>query len=107
MAGNEYLQAAEPWAKFKTDPDAAAAIIRLSLNLIRLYAVLSEPFIPDASASMLNALGLRDTIWPGLMRDALAELPDGHVFEVPDVLFAKISDEAREGWQSRFAGQSD
>jgi methionyl-tRNA synthetase len=38
VAGNEYLQEAAPWAAFKEDPDSAAAIIRLSLNLIRLYA---------------------------------------------------------------------
>ena len=50
VAGNEYLQASEPWAAFKTDPARAAATIRLSLNLIRLYAVLAAPFIPDAAA---------------------------------------------------------
>ncbi|MFN3461513.1 MAG: RadC family protein, partial [Oceanibaculum sp.] len=45
-----------PWTVHKTDPEAAAAMVRLGLNLIRLYAVLSEPFIPDASAKMLAAL---------------------------------------------------
>ncbi len=50
VAGNEYLQAAAPWSTFKTDPEQAAMQIRLALNLIRLYAVLSAPFIPDAAA---------------------------------------------------------
>ena len=58
VAGNEYLQAAAPWTAIKTDPDRAAAIARFSLNLIRLYAVLSPPFVPDASDAMLAALGL-------------------------------------------------
>ena len=51
VAGNEYLQAAAPWAAYKQDPARAAAIVRLSLNLIRFYAVLSAPFIPDAAAA--------------------------------------------------------
>jgi methionyl-tRNA synthetase len=50
VLGNEYLQEAAPWSTFKTDPEAAAAQIRLALNLIRFYAVISAPFIPDACA---------------------------------------------------------
>jgi len=104
VAGNEYLQAAAPWSAFKEDPDRAAAIVRLSLNLIRLYAVLSEPFIPDASATMLAAMNADGAGWPDSIGDALSTLEAGHSFTVPDVLFAKISDEDREAWQERFAG---
>jgi len=107
VAGNEYLQSAAPWAAFKENPDRAAAIIRLSLNLIRLYAVLSEPFIPDASKTMLAAMGAGNAGWPDTIGDALASLEPGHGFTVPDVLFAKISDEDREGWQEKFSGQRD
>ena len=104
VAGNEYLQSAEPWAVFKTDPDQAAAIVRLSLNLIRFYAVISAPFIPDAAARMLSAMNTLDTDWPGNVETALTALPAGHAFSVPDVLFKKITDEEREDWQTRFAG---
>ncbi|MCK0101898.1 methionine--tRNA ligase [Pseudohalocynthiibacter sp. F2068] len=104
VAGNEYLQTAAPWAKFKTDPDAAAASIRLSLNLIRIYAVLSAPFIPDASATIMAALKTDDMDWPNDVAAALETLPAGHAFEVPDVLFGKILDEDREKWQVQFAG---
>jgi methionyl-tRNA synthetase len=103
--GNEYLQGAAPWSVFKQDPDSAAAIIRLMLNLIRVYAVLSAPFIPDASAKMLAALKTDDSDWPDDLGAALAVLEAGHAFEVPEVLFAKITDEDREAWQDRFAGQ--
>jgi methionyl-tRNA synthetase len=102
--GNEYLQAAAPWTVFKTDPEAAAAIVRLSLNLVRLYAVLSAPFIPDASATMLKDMGTDDRAWPGPVAQALEALPAGHAFAVPEVLFRKISDEEREEWAKRFAG---
>ena len=107
VAGNEYLQDAAPWATFKEDPDRAAAQIRLALNLIRLYAVLSSPFIPDTAARVLSAMNTLDTSWPSDVAEALSALPAGHGFTVPDVLFAKISDEEREDWQNRFAGTRD
>ena len=107
VAGNEYLQTAAPWSTFKTDPDAAAASIRLSLNLIRLYAVLSAPFIPDAAASLLKAMNSDDDSWPDDVAKALQTLPAGHSFSVPDVLFAKISDEQREEWQAKFSGKRE
>jgi methionyl-tRNA synthetase len=104
VAGNEYLQAAAPWTVVKTDPEAAAAMIRLALNLIRVYAVISAPFIPAASASMMAGMKTDDWSWPASMAEALAVLPVGHVFEVPEVLFRKITDEERVDWQARFAG---
>ncbi|MEL7464316.1 MAG: methionine--tRNA ligase [Pseudomonadota bacterium] len=106
VAGNEYLQHAEPWAKFKTDPEAAAAVVRTGLNLVRLYAILSRPFVPDAAEAMLKSLGLpADESWPTSAEAALTALPAGHAFETPDVLFAKISDERREELEARFAGE--
>ena len=105
VAGNEYLQASAPWAAVKTDPDRAAATVRLALNLVPVYAALSRPFIPHAAAALLRAMGAPDTGWPDDMRAALAALPGGHAFAVPDVLFAKVTDEQRAEWETRFAGQ--
>ena len=102
--GNEYLQEAAPWAAFRDDPDRAAVIVRLALNLIRVYAVLSRPFIPDASDAMLAAMKTDDRGWPDDVAGALTALPPGHGFGVPGPLFAKVSDEARESWQEKFAG---
>ncbi|MHC9236782.1 methionine--tRNA ligase [Pseudooceanicola sp. 502str34] len=104
VAGNEYLQSAAPWAAFKEDPAQAAAIVRLSLNLIRLYAVISAPFIPDAADTLCTALAVEDRSWPESASAALAALPEGHAFSVPENLFRKITDEEREDWQTRFAG---
>ena len=107
VAGNEYLQAAAPWSVFKEDPARAAAQIRLALNLVRLYAVLSAPFIPFTSARMLSAMNTLDTSWPDDVEAALSALPAGHAFTVPDVLFAKIDDATREAWAERFAGRRE
>jgi len=107
VAGNEYLQSAAPWSTFKEDPETAAAQVRLGLNLIRLYAVLSAPFIPSTAARMMEAMQTTDDTWPSDVAEALSHLTAGHEFSVPDVLFAKITDEQREEWQDRFAGTRD
>lgn len=107
VAGNEYLQDAAPWSTFKTDPEQAAAQIRLALNLIRFYAAISSPFIPDACAQLMQAMQSEAGDWPADLRAALAELEPGHGFTVPDVTFRKITDDERAGWQERFAGTRD
>jgi len=102
--GNEWLQEAAPWAVFKDDPDQAAAMVRAALNLIRAYAILSRPFVPDASDAMMTALGTTQDDWPDSLDAALSALPPGHGFTVPEVLFAKITDDARAEMEARFAG---
>jgi methionyl-tRNA synthetase len=104
VIGNEYLQSAAPWSAIKTDPARAEAIVRLALNLIRVYAILSRPFIPDAAQAMLMAMGSPDDTWPDHIGIALETLPPGHAFTVPENLFRKITDEERADWQTRFAG---
>jgi methionyl-tRNA synthetase len=104
VLGNEYLQSAAPWTTHKADPETAAMQTRLGLNLIRLYAVLSRPFIPDAAQQMMDALGSTDWSWPDDPEVALKALPAGHAFTVPEVTFRKITDEERAEWQGRFAG---
>jgi methionyl-tRNA synthetase len=107
VAGNEYLQDAAPWSTFKQDPEAAAAQIRLALNLIRFYAVISSPFIPDACDQLMQAMQSDDTAWPEDVKAALEGLAPGHGFSVPDVTFRKITDDERAAWQEKFAGTRD
>jgi methionyl-tRNA synthetase len=104
VVGNEYLQAAAPWSVVKTDPDQAQAMIRLAMNLIRIYAILSAPFIPDAAASMMTALNSTDWTWPSDVPEAIRALHAGQEFTVPENLFRKITDEERAEWQVKFAG---
>lgn len=102
--GNEYLQEVAPWSTFKTDPEQAAAQTRLGLNLAHLFAALSAPFLPDASQTILRSLNIDATEWPDRPSHFLRQLEPGHTFDVPDVLFAKISDEDSTAWQARFSG---
>ncbi len=107
VLGNEYLQANAPWTTFKSDPETAAMQVRLALNLIRIYAVLSAAFIPDAAKTMIDAMQTDNDNWPADVGAALEALPAGHAFSVPENLFRKITDDEREEWSARFAGTRD
>ena len=107
VLGNEYLQSAQPWAVFKEDPDQAAAIVRLSLNLIALYAGLSSPFIPEAAGKLAQAFELDSLNWPTSIQAASTALSTGKTFTVPDNLFTKILDEDKDAWKEKFAGTRD
>ena len=106
-AGNEFLQSAAPWSAVRDDRTGAAASTALALNLLRIFAVLSAPFIPDASKAIMRALRTDDWSWPSDARVALRALDAGHEFSVPDNLFKKISDDERDEWRERFAGDAD
>ena len=103
--GNEYLQEVAPWSVFKTDEAAAATQIRFALNLIPFYAALSEPFIPDAADALSDAMNT-PLAWPENVAAAVNLLPAGHAFTVPEITFAKITDDARDEMQAKFAGDS-
>ncbi|MFF4030809.1 methionine--tRNA ligase [Streptomyces sviceus] len=109
-AGNSYLEEKAPWLEIKTDKDAAALTLRTAMNLIHLYAVVSEPFIPATSAAMRQAFALPSDTATWVTADearALTALTPGIAFTVPPVLFAKLTDEDLENYKERFGGSPE
>lgn len=108
-AGNSYLEEKAPWLEIKTDKDGAALTLRTAMNLIHLYAVVSEPFIPASSAAMRQAFALPDDTATWVTADearSLTAVPVGTPFTVPPVLFAKLTDEDLETYKERFGGEA-
>ncbi|MFI5818917.1 methionine--tRNA ligase [Streptomyces rishiriensis] len=106
-AGNSYLEEKAPWLEIKTDKDGAALTLRTAMNLIHLYAVVSEPFIPATAKVMREAFSLADDTATWVTADearVLASVPAGTPFTVPPVLFAKLTDEDLEAYKERFGG---
>ncbi|MEV4742211.1 methionine--tRNA ligase [Streptomyces sp. NPDC049555] len=113
-AGNSYLETKAPWLEIKTDPEAAALTLRTAMNLIHLYAVVSEPFIPASAAAMRSAFALPEdsaaatATWVTADEaKSLTFVPAGTAFSVPPVLFAKITEEDLESYRERFGGTDE
>ncbi|MCX4989659.1 MULTISPECIES: methionine--tRNA ligase [unclassified Streptomyces] len=109
-AGNSYLEEKAPWLEIKTSPEGAALTLRTAMNLIHLYSVVSEPFIPASARAMRSAFALADDSATWVTPDearALSFLPSGTPFTVPPVLFAKITDEDLESYKERFGGSPE
>ena len=79
--GNVYVDRAAPWTAIKTDKGRAADILRIALNLMRLYAIVGSPIIPDTCARLRQALRVEigDAYWPKDAIPELASLAAGHL----------------------------
>ncbi len=109
-AGNSYLETKAPWLEIKTDPEGAALTLRTAMNLIHLYSVVSEPFIPASAAAMRSAFALTDDNATWVTSDeakSLSFVPAGTAFTVPPVLFAKITEDDLAAYRERFGGGED
>ena len=78
-----------------------------TLNACALFAILAQPFIPDAAKQVLDAIGVpeRNRMWPRPDDAGVWDaLPRGHKITPPDVLFKKIEDADVAAWSERFHG---
>lgn len=106
VLGNQYLTEAAPWTAFKTDKDRAAVAVRTGLNLVALFAKVSEPFIPFTVETIALSVGEEfPGRWPqGSGREVLNALPPGRPVKAPEVLFKKIEEAQVAEWIERFGG---
>ncbi len=104
--GNKYFNDTEPWHTRKTDPQACANTIHVSLQICAALCVLMEPVLPFSAAklrAMLNLTGVRASE-PGAGDESLRGwdeaagplLEPGHALGKAQILFRKIADEAIE-----------
>src|SRR5262249_17758674 len=107
VLGNEYLTKAAPWTTIKTDRNAAAASVRMGLNLVHLFGHVSWPIVPAAARKVHEAVMAAPELipWPDEpLCDSLDGLDPGQEVRPPDMLFAKIADEQIAAWEARFGG---
>lgn len=106
VLGNGYLTEAAPWTALKTDPARAAVAVRTGLNLVALFAKVSEPFIPFAAEIVAKSVGEAfPGRWPALEGQATLEiLPHRRAVKAPEVLFRKVEDVQVAEWRERFGG---
>ncbi len=54
---NRYFASQEPWRLAKTDPARQAAVLYLTLEVLRRLGIMLQPFIPRAAGRLLDYLG--------------------------------------------------
>jgi methionyl-tRNA synthetase len=105
-AGNVYLADLEPWKLMDSDRPRAAAIVRTALNLVRLFAILSAPVVPEASGRVLDAFEASpdERRWPAEVAREILMLHPGRRILPVDLLFRRITEDEMATWTARFAG---
>lgn len=109
VEGNNYISVSEPWTVIKTDAERAAAILRVCINLIRIFAILSAPIMPDIAAKMFAKLHLDAKDMPSLKGFDIAKeimaVEAGRPFEVGEMLFERITPERVEELKQKYGSK--
>ncbi|HEY7750396.1 MAG TPA: methionine--tRNA ligase [Aestuariivirgaceae bacterium] len=90
---NRYFANAQPWSLKKTDPERMATILYVTVEVLRHIGILTQPYMPQSAARLLDALGV-----DGGKRsfDALgqgAQILPGTVIPAPAPIFPRYIDE--------------
>ncbi|WP_244486406.1 methionine--tRNA ligase [Bradyrhizobium viridifuturi] len=101
---NAYLQHAAPWTAIKSDPDRAAVITRVGINLVALSATLAWSIVPALSARVLGALSRDEAVprWPNGPPLPLLDRGAGTPVASFGPLVEKISPEKADHLTARF-----
>jgi len=114
--GNKYFNDTEPWHTRKSDPQACANTIHVSLQICASLSVLMEPALPFSSArlrGMLNLEGVRASV-PGGAAEGIgwddagkSLLQPGHALDEAGILFTKIEDDVMEEQKAKLGATPD
>lgn len=86
---NRYFAAEEPWSKKKSDPPRMATVLLVTAEVVRIVAIMAQPFMPTAMKRMLDALGI-DADRRGIAAiDAGFGLGAGDVLPAPSPVFPR------------------
>jgi methionyl-tRNA synthetase len=55
---NRYFAGEAPWALAKTDPARQKTVLYVTAEVVRQIAILTQPVMPEASAKLLDSLGI-------------------------------------------------
>ena len=91
--GNKYLADEEPWKLYKSgELERVQNIMFVSLQICGMLAILSEPFLPNASKKIREIINLKQTKWTTLNIDQPI-LNSSKKINKPELIFRKIEDE--------------
>ncbi|MCR9235519.1 MAG: methionine--tRNA ligase [Alphaproteobacteria bacterium] len=93
---NRYFAAQEPWALKKSDPQRMAAVLFVTAEIVRRVAILSQPFMPESSAKLLDVLCVPEDArdFAALAQDTI--LASGTQIAKPEGVFPRFVEAASE-----------
>jgi len=100
--GNQYLNEKEPWKLMKTNKSHAANIMALAARIVKVLAIVSEPFMPSTADDIWKALNSEGNVHQQRWDEALKPFPPQHKIGKPKPLFRKI-DENGEDLEAKLA----
>lgn len=103
--GNKVLTETEPWKLVKTEPEKAAAVLNLCLQLSANLSVLSAPFLPQTVIRLAKILDMKSLDWDAAGSPDL--LPEGHTIGKPELLFKRIEDEEVEAQRAKLKSAAE
>jgi methionyl-tRNA synthetase len=93
---NAYFADQQPWVLRKTDPERMNTVLYVTLEVLRIVAVLAQPVMPESAGRLLTALGQGDSeddalrAFPALA----AALKPGTRLPAPAPIFPKYEEPA-------------
>jgi len=110
VEGNNYITISEPWTVIKENQARAGAILNICINLIRIFALLTFPVMPQTAENMLARFGLKVDEKTALKDfDVIKELQffnGGESFEVGEPLFERISPERLDELKQKYGSNN-
>ena len=93
---NKYIDSQAPWALKKTDPERMGEVLGLLVELIRQFAILLQPFMPDTTAKLLDQLNVSSENRGFDEIGGRARLKTDTLIEKPTGVFPRFVDETAE-----------
>jgi methionyl-tRNA synthetase len=93
---NRYFAAEEPWAKKKTDPARMETVLYVTAELVRQFAVLIQPVMPESAGKLLDLLAVAQDNRAFVALGAAGRLAGGTPIPEPQGVFPRYVGPAEE-----------
>jgi methionyl-tRNA synthetase len=86
---NRYFAGEAPWALAKSDPPRQRTVLYVTAEVIRQVAILTQPAMPDASAKLLDSLGIPEDDRNFAMLGGATRIAPGTMLPAPLAVFPR------------------
>ncbi len=104
---NRYFASEEPWKLAKSDPLRRDTVLWVTSEVLRVVGILTQPFTPEASAKLLDLLGVpTDRRMLADARDDVGSVPPGTSLPAPAPIFPRYIEPEAAASEPKPKGQS-